>query len=180
MANADNNTLAQDDVLPCCPKGFRINKDGLFTLQKPLTAQHIIDAARQLILDRFSNKTELTSVEQAKLYLAAKLEPLEQEVFVCIFLDNQHKVIEIEELFRGTIDGASIYPREVVKQALHFNAAAMIVAHNHPSGIAEPSAADVSITIRLKEALALVDTRLLDHFVIGAGEITSLAQSGRI
>lgn len=163
-----------------CPAGFNLDDKGLLTTEKPLTANELINAARRLITEQFNNKVELTSVEQAKLYLSAKLEPLEHEVFCCIFLDNQHRVIDLEELFRGTIDGASVYPREVVKRALYFNAAALIVAHNHPSGVAEPSIADVTITLRLKEALELVGVRLLDHFVIGAGDITSLAQKGKI
>ena len=93
-------------------------------------------------------------------------------------LDNRHRVIGFEEVFRGTIDAASVYPREIVKLALLRNAAALIVAHNHPSGVAEPSAADQQLTRRLKEALALVDVRLLDHFVVGDGEVVSFAERG--
>ena len=100
------------------------------------------------------------------------------EVFACLFLDNRHRVIEYEELFRGTIDGASVHPREVVRRALEHNAAALILAHNHPSGVAEPSDADRSITRRLSEALALVDVRILDHFIVGEGEPLSLAERG--
>ena len=103
---------------------------------------------------------------------------LPHEGFCGVFLDNRHRVIALEELFRGTIDGASVHPREVVKRALAKNAAAVILAHNHPSGIAEPSQADELITRRLKEALALVDIRVLDHLVIGDGVCESFAERG--
>jgi DNA repair protein RadC len=99
-------------------------------------------------------------------------------MFCCLFLDNRHHVLSFEEMFRGTIDGTSVYPREVVKTALSINAAAVILAHNHPSGVAEPSQADERITRRIKSALELVDIRLLDHLIIGNGTSTSLASRG--
>jgi DNA repair protein RadC len=99
-------------------------------------------------------------------------------VFACLFLDNRHRVICFEELFRGTINGASVHPREVVKKALHHNAAALILAHNHPSGIAEPSEADRQLTKKLQQALGLVDIRVLDHVVIGDGESVAFAERG--
>ncbi len=111
-------------------------------------------------------------------YLRARMRHLEHELFCCLFLDNRHRVIRFDEMFRGTIDGTSVYPREVVKEALAANAAAVILAHNHPSGVAEPSQADERITRRLKSALDLVDIRLLDHLIIGGGEATSLAARG--
>ena len=101
-------------------------------------------------------------------------------MFACLFLDNQHRVIHLDQLFRGTIDGASVYPREVVKKALHHNAAAVIFAHNHPSGISEPSPADKQITEKLKQALALLDIRVLDHFIIADGQPYSFAEHGLI
>jgi len=110
--------------------------------------------------------------------LQARLQDRPYEVFCCIFLDNRNRVIRLEELFRGTIDGASVHPREVVRQALALNSAAVILAHNHPSGIAEPSQADEFITRRLKSALALVDIRILDHLVIGDGTAVSFAERG--
>lgn len=113
-------------------------------------------------------------------FLIAKLRDLPHEVFACVYLDNRHRVIRYEELFRGTIDGTSVYPREVVKRALALNAGALILAHNHPSGVAEPSAADENLTRRLKAALALVDIRLLDHLIIGDGVSTSLASRGLV
>jgi DNA repair protein RadC len=120
----------------------------------------------------------LTDPAASARYLKACLSGYPYEVFGCLFLDNRHRVIAFEELFRGSIDGASVHPREVVRRCLAHNAAAVILAHNHPSGVAEPSAADRAITQRLREALELVDVRLLDHFVVGHGTPTSLAQRG--
>lgn len=122
----------------------------------------------------------IRSPADTEAFLMARLRDLPHELFCCIYLDNRHRIIGFEELFRGTIDGTSVYPREVVKQALAVNAAAVILAHNHPSGVAEPSQADERITRRLKAALELVDIRLLDHLVIGDGATTSLASRGLI
>lgn len=113
-------------------------------------------------------------------FLLARLRDRPHEVFCCMFLDNRHRVLAFDELFRGTIDNTTVYPREVVKQALQRNAAAVILAHNHPSGVAEPSDADQLITRRIRDALDLVDVRLLDHFVVGDGTCVSLAQRGLI
>lgn len=120
----------------------------------------------------------LTSPEAAGRYLKLQLRDLPHEVFALLLLDNQHRVLHFEILFRGTLDGASVYPREVVKLVLAHNAAAVIMAHNHPSGIAEPSNADELITKRLKEALACVEVRILDHLIIGDGEPVSFAARG--
>ena len=122
----------------------------------------------------------LSSPDETRSYLKARLRAYPYEVFACLFLDNRHRVICFEELFTGTIDGASVHPREVVRRALFHNAAALICAHNHPSGVAEPSRADEAITRRLKEALGLVDVRVLDHFIIGDGEVVSFAERGMI
>ncbi len=111
-------------------------------------------------------------------YLSARLRGQRREVFACLFLDNRHRVIRFEELFFGTVDGATVHPREVVRQALACNAAAVILAHNHPSGVAEPSRADTALTQRLRDALALVDIRVLDHLVVGDGEAVSMAERG--
>ena len=113
-------------------------------------------------------------------FLKSRMQHLEHEVFCCLYLDNRHRVLRFDELFRGTVDGTSVYPREVVKEALAVNAAAVILAHNHPSGVAEPSQADERITRRLKSALELVDIRLLDHLIIGFGSATSLASRGLV
>lgn len=111
-------------------------------------------------------------------FLLSRLRHLEHERFCCLYLDNRHRVLKFDELFRGTIDGTSVYPREVVKEALRVNAAALIVAHNHPSGVAEPSGADERITQTLKAALDLVGVRLLDHVIVGGGNSVSLASRG--
>ncbi len=120
----------------------------------------------------------IKSPADTEAYLRARLRDLRYEVFGCVFLDNRHRVLCFTELFRGTIDGTSVYPREVLMEALRVNAAAVILAHNHPSGVAEPSHADESITRRLKAALGLVDIRLLDHLIVGDTTSTSLASRG--
>ena len=122
----------------------------------------------------------IRSPADTEAFLVAKLRHLGHELFCCLYLDNRHRVLHFDEMFRGTIDGTSVYPREVVKEALAINAAAVILAHNHPSGVAEPSEADERITRRLKSALELVDIRLLDHLIIGDGRTTSLASRGLI
>ena len=120
----------------------------------------------------------IRSPADTETFLLARLRDRPHELFCCLYLDNRHRVLRFEELFRGTIDGTSVYPREVVKQALAANAAAVILAHNHPSGVAEPSSADERITTRIRAALELVDIRLLDHLIIGDGISTSLASRG--
>ena len=120
----------------------------------------------------------IKSPADTEAYLRARLRDLPYEVFGCLFLDNRHRVLCFSELFRGTIDGTSVYPREVLMEALAVNAAAVILAHNHPSGVAEPSHADERITQRLKAALELVDIRLLDHLIVGDGASTSFASRG--
>ena len=120
----------------------------------------------------------ITNPEDTRTYLRLKLAEREAEVFCVLFLTNRHRVIAFTEMFQGTIDGATVHPREVVKQALRLNAAAVILAHNHPSGVAEPSRADEAITRRLRDALALVDIRVLDHLIVGGQDTTSLAERG--
>ena len=122
----------------------------------------------------------VTSPADTRNYLSLRLAEREAEVFCVMFLTNRHRVIAFEEMFQGTIDGASVHPREVVKAALRLNAAAVILAHNHPSGVAEPSRSDEAITRRLTDALALVDVRVLDHLIVGGSEITSLAERGLV
>ncbi len=147
---------------------------------KFINLQAALELGRRYLESRILRSDTLSSPADTRQYLTARLRPHQQEVFACLFLDTRHRVIEYEELFHGTIDGASVHPREVVKRALHHNAAALILAHNHPSGVAEPSQADERITQRLKEALAMVDIRVLDHIVIGDGETCSLAERGLI
>ncbi len=128
--------------------------------------------------EKLTRGDALSNIDDTRAYLTACLRAYPHEVFGCLFLDNRHRVLAFEELFHGTLDGASVHPREVVKRALAHNAAALIFAHNHPSGVSEPSRADEQITLRLKEALALADIRVLDHFIIGDGHALSLAERG--
>jgi DNA repair protein RadC len=138
----------------------------------------VLELSRRYLQTRIAEQDVLTSPEATRDYLKLKLYRLPYEVFACLFLDNRHRVIRYEELFRGTIDGASVHPREVVRKVMETNAAAVIFAHNHPSGVAEPSQADLRITQRLKDALALVEVRVLDHLIVGEGQGTSLAERG--
>jgi len=142
------------------------------------SADEVLHAARKVIAKRVKRGTIFSSPQIAQEFLTLKLAEREHEVFVLLMLDSQHRLIETLEMFRGTIDGASVYPREVVKEALAHNAAAVILAHNHPSGVAEPSAADRALTGRLKQALALVDVRVLDHLVVAGNDVTSFAERG--
>jgi DNA repair protein RadC len=140
--------------------------------------QAALELARRHYLERLRQGPSLTSPRAAREFLVARLRDKDHEVFCCLYLDSRHRLIRFEELFRGTIDGASVHPREVVKQALARNATSVILAHNHPSGVAEPSQADEVITTRLRDALALVDIRVLDHLIVGDGTCTSLAERG--
>ncbi|MGR9115315.1 MAG: RadC family protein [Gammaproteobacteria bacterium] len=140
--------------------------------------QAVMEMARRHFNEILQRGDALTSPDITRAYLSAQLRGYSYEVFACLYLDNQHRVIKLEELFRGTIDSASVYPREVVKRTLHHNAAAVIFAHNHPSGISEPSQADRHITDKLRQALDLFDIRVLDHFIIGDGPPYSFAEHG--
>lgn len=144
------------------------------------TADQILEAARQAIEHKMQRGASFSSPAAVKEYLRAKLAGFEHEVFSVLFLDSQHRLIEYAEMFRGTIDSASVYPRELVKEALRLNAAAVIVSHNHPSGNPEPSSADKVLTQRLRDALALVDIRTLDHIIVAGGSTTSFAERGLI
>lgn len=144
------------------------------------TDDEIIAKAMAILDSRLQRGEQLNSPEYAGNFLKLKLQPYEREVFAALFLNSKHEVLGYEELFFGTVDGAEIHPREVVKAALRKNATAIIVAHNHPSGSPEPSAADRAVTARLKQALATVDVRLLDHFVIGHGAPMSMAARGLV
>ncbi len=142
--------------------------------------QAVMEMARRALKEKISHGSALSSPSAVREYLRLKLQALPHEVFVALFLDAQNRVIEIEELFRGTLTQTSVYPREVVKRALHYNAGAVILAHNHPSGVAEPSHADETLTQALKQALALVDVRVLDHFIVAGAGVLSFAERGLI
>ncbi|HKU16150.1 MAG TPA: DNA repair protein RadC [Steroidobacteraceae bacterium] len=140
--------------------------------------QASLELARRHYQELMTNGSTLIDPLAVRTFLQMRLRDLPYEVFCCLWLDTRHRVISFDELFRGTLDGATVHVREVVKQALARNAASVIVAHNHPSGVAEPSVADQMLTGRLKEALALMDVRLLDHLVIGDGVCESFAERG--
>lgn len=140
----------------------------------------VLELSRRYLKEMLMRGDPLESPAVTEQYLKSALRDHPHEVFACLFLDTRHRVIAFEELFHGTIDGATVYPRVVAEKALGHGAAALIVAHNHPSGISEPSLADQAITRRLKDALALLDIRLLDHFIIGEGAPVSMASRGLV
>jgi DNA repair protein RadC len=142
--------------------------------------QAALELARRHLAAGLARGEALSNPQVTRSYLTAWLRARDREVFAGLFLDNRHRVVAAEELFQGSIDSAAVHPREVVKRALALNAAAVIVAHNHPSGVAEPSRADEILTRRLHDALALVEVRLLDHFIVGDGEPVSLAERGLV
>lgn len=142
------------------------------------TLQAALEMARRHYQELMRSGPALANPQATRDFLHMRLRDLTHEVFCCLYLDNRNRVLAFEELFRGTVDGASVHPREVVKRALAHNAAALILAHNHPSGVAEPSPADELITRRLKDALSLVDIRVLDHLVVGDGHCESFAERG--
>ena len=147
-------------------------------LAKYAQLQAVLEMSRRHLQESLARGEGLTSPKLTRQYLLTCLRDQQQEQFGCLFLDSQHRVIAFETLFYGTIDAACVYPREVVRRCLTRQAAAVILAHNHPSGVAEPSQADKRITKRLVDALALVDIRVLDHFVVGDGELVSFAERG--
>ncbi|MGK0393231.1 MAG: DNA repair protein RadC [Alcanivorax borkumensis] len=139
-----------------------------------------LELGRRYLAEPLERGLPLDNPDKAGQLLTAQLRGLPFEVFACLFLDNKHRLIAFEKLFQGTIDAAAVYPREVVRRAMEHNAAAVILAHNHPSGVAEPSQSDHAITRRLVEALGLVEVRVLDHLVIGDGGWVSLASRGAV
>ncbi|MHB8622586.1 MAG: RadC family protein [Sulfuricaulis sp.] len=137
-----------------------------------------LELGRRFLAEKLTRDVTLGSTRDTKDFLQAQLRDRKIEVFCVLFLDNRHRVLAFEELFQGTLNGTVVYPREIVKCSLKHNAAAVILVHNHPSGVAEPSRADELLTTRLKEALTLVDIRLLDHLVVGDGEMVSFSERG--
>lgn len=151
---------------------------GHYNLTKTCTEEQILRAAEKILTRRFVRGEQLSDPTAAGRIFKMRLAGHQHEVFAVAFLDTRHRIIAIEDMFRGTVDGCEVHSREVVRQALTHNAAAVILAHNHPSGSTDPSAADRAVTQRLKSALALVDIRLLDHFVVGDGAPVSMAARG--
>jgi DNA repair protein RadC len=147
---------------------------------RPANADEVLCHARRVLANRVRRGATMSSPEAAKDHLRLELGVLEHEVFCVLFLDTQHRIIALKQLFRGTVSQTSVYPREVVKEALSVNAAAVILAHNHPSGSVEPSRADEFTTQTLKTALALVDVRVLDHLVVAGADVCSFAERGLV
>lgn len=145
---------------------------------KYVQIQAVLELARRHMREKLEKTDALTNSRLTREYLRSRMRGYQREVFACLFLDNQHRVVTLEELFHGTIDGAAVYPREVVRRCMEHNAAAVILAHNHPSGVAEPSHSDQAITRRLREALNTIDVRVLDHIVVGDAETVSFAERG--
>ena len=175
MVRAYGSALAHDTAVP--QVGQLYVRQGTRSY-RVASGDAILEAARSVVDLRMQRGTLFVDPKASAEFFQAKLAGLEREVFAVVFLDTRHRLIEYAELFQGTIDGAEVHPREVVRHALRCNAAAVIVAHNHPSGSTEPSAADRAVTARLKQALALVDVRLLDHFIIAGSKATSMAGGG--
>jgi DNA repair protein RadC len=148
-----------------------------YITEDPMTAEQVLEKAAEILKDKYITGKAFTSSQATLDFLQFKLGKYDREVFAILVLNSQHQLIEYKELFFGTINAASVYPREVVKEVLHQNGAAVIFAHNHPSGELEPSQADIAITKRLKDALALIDVQVLDHIVVGNGA-TSFAERG--
>jgi len=158
----------------------KIARTDRYKVFREVTETEILSMANTIIKRRFRRGSAMTSPSDTKAFLALKHAGLEHEIFSVLFLDNRNRLIAYEEMFRGTINGAQVHPREVVKSALALNAAAVILVHNHPSGVCEPSQSDIQITERIKEALELVEIRMLDHIVVAATESVSLAERGLI
>jgi len=159
---------------------FVADNNGKYKATCALTEKQILKAAKAILKKQFTKGKAFTNPNMVKNHLMFKYANYEHEVFICIFLDNQHRIIKEVEMFRGTIDSASVYPREVVKKALEVNAAAVIFSHNHPSGESTPSEADKHITEKLKSALGLIEVSILDHFIIGGAGLYSFAEHGLI
>lgn len=147
---------------------------------KYVQLQAVLEMARRHLHEAIQKKNVINNPDDTKNFLLGHLAHKQQEIFACLFLDSKHQIICYEELFFGTVDTASVHPREVVKATLKHNAAAVIFAHNHPSGNSEPSHSDINITTQLKNALNLIDVRTLDHFIIGSHDVVSLAERGLV
>ena len=147
-------------------------------LAKYAQLQASAELSSRCLFEDIPVNSPLTNAQTTRHYLLSRMRDYPYEVFATMFLDNQHRIIAMEELFRGSIRSASVYPREVVRQVIKHNAAAVIFVHNHPSGVAEPSQSDSDITRTLSDALRLIDVRVLDHFIIGASDVVSMAERG--
>ncbi|WP_429060374.1 RadC family protein [Aeromonas veronii] len=151
---------------------------GTYIVTELINEEELLTIANQIARQKLAKGEAITDKHLAQQALQTLLQSREHEVFAMLFLDNQHRILAYEELFRGTLSSASVYPREVVKRALALNAAALMLVHNHPSGHPDPSRADIEITQRLQSALALVDIRILDHLVVASNGVVSLKERG--
>jgi DNA repair protein RadC len=184
VAAGTTNDAAMDAIRATVAKAgsirAAINQGAGLTTAKRARLAAAVERAKRCAFEELAARPALTSPRDSAAFLKARMVDRPYEVFAALFLDNRHRVLAFEEMFRGTLDGASVHPREVVRAALEHNAAACIFAHNHPSGVSEPSAADRNITRQLRDALQLIGVRVLDHLVIGSGEPTSMAARGLI
>jgi len=160
--------------------GYARDVLGHYTITGPVSEAEVLAAAEDILRRKLERQGTLGSPRDSAAFLRMRLGRLLHEEFHAVWLDSRHQVIAVDRLFNGTIDGASVHPREVVRRALRHNAAAVIFSHNHPSGNPEPSSADLAITTRLRSALELIDVRLLDHIIVGSQEITSMVERGLI
>lgn len=184
VAAGTTNDAAMDAIRAAVAKAgsirAAINQGAGLSTAKRARLAAAVELAKRCAFEELAARPALTSPRDSAAFLKARMADRPYEVFAVLFLDNRHRVLAFDEMFRGTLDGASVHPREVVRAALEHNAAACIFAHNHPSGVAEPSAADRNITRQLRDVLQLIGVRVLDHFVVGAGEPTSMAARGLI
>ncbi|MGL4832483.1 DNA repair protein RadC [Aeromonas dhakensis] len=153
---------------------------GTYLVTELINEEDLLTIANQIARKKLAKGEAITDKHLAHQALQGLLQTRDREVFAALFLDSQHRILAYEELFLGTLSAATVYPRDVVKRALHHNAAALMLVHNHPSGYPEPSRADIEITLRLQDALALVDIRTLDHLVVGTEGVVSLAERGNL
>jgi DNA repair protein RadC len=157
---------------------FKAKPNGKYVARRQFSADDVLNFAMEIVGQRFQRGACMSSPEATRQFLTLQLAGKEHEVFGALFLDSQHRLIQGEELFRGTIDSTSVHPRVVVQRALQLNAASLILYHNHPSGVAEPSAADRYITERLVQSLGLIDVPIIDHFVVAGTKLVSFAERG--
>jgi DNA repair protein RadC len=157
---------------------FERKRNGKYAIRRQFSADEVVSFAMEIVAQRFERGACMNSPEATQRYLTLQLAGCPNEVFGCLFVDSQHRLIQNEELFRGTIDTTAVYPRVVAQRALQLNAAAVILYHNHPSGVPEPSAADRHITTQLTQTLKLIDVRVLDHLVVAGTTAVSFAERG--
>ena len=171
--------MTKNNALPAEQNAFILGDEvGTYIATRPVHSNEVLAQAEKILLEQIQRGEAFQDPNAVKRFLTVRLGTLESEVFSILFLDNRHRLIAFEELFQGTIDGCSVHIREIIKRALTLNAAAIIIAHNHPSGVPEPSQADQRLTSRIKDAMALLDIRVLDHLIVGGPEVVSFAERG--